>query len=409
MTPSEAREYVSEIAREARRAAALLAATTGDQRNAALLACADALEAARDELVAANAKDLARSEEFGLSAAMVKRLTLDDKRIDAMADALRDIAAPGRSRRQDRGRLQPPQRPADRETPRADRRDRHRLREPPQRHRPTRPGCASRAATRASSAAARRRSTPTSPSRPPSARASPPPACPSAAVTVIDDPDRAIVPALCTAAGLVDLIIPRGGKGLIRRRHRGRHHPRHQALRRHLPRLRPRRRRPGHGRANRRQRQVPVPRRVQRDGDAAGRRRPSPRRSCRGRPRRCARRGVELRGCDRSRAVVADMKPATEDDWSAEYLDLILAVKVVDGLDAAIEHINTLRQPSTPTRSSRGASRPPSGSSTAVDSSSVMVNASTRFSRRRRVRPGRRDRHLAPTSSTPAARWAPKT
>jgi glutamate-5-semialdehyde dehydrogenase len=51
------------------------------------------------------------------------------------------------------------------------------------------------------------------------------------------------------------------------------------------------------------------------------------------------RKGVELRGCERSRALVAAMKPATEDDWYTEYLAPILAVRVVDTLDAAIAHI----------------------------------------------------------------------
>ncbi|MBC7334924.1 MAG: glutamate-5-semialdehyde dehydrogenase, partial [Clostridia bacterium] len=51
--------------------------------------------------------------------------------------------------------------------------------------------------------------------------------------------------------------------------------------------------------------------------------------------------GVELRGCPRSRALVPAMKEATEEDWGTEYLDLVLAVKVVDGLEEAIAHINT--------------------------------------------------------------------
>jgi glutamate-5-semialdehyde dehydrogenase len=49
---------------------------------------------------------------------------------------------------------------------------------------------------------------------------------------------------------------------------------------------------------------------------------------------------VELRGCPAARAVLTDILPATEDDWSTEYLDLILSIKVVDSLDAAIAHIN---------------------------------------------------------------------
>jgi glutamate-5-semialdehyde dehydrogenase len=50
--------------------------------------------------------------------------------------------------------------------------------------------------------------------------------------------------------------------------------------------------------------------------------------------------GVELRGCERTRTIIATV-PATEEDWSTEYLDLILSVKVVDSLADAVEHINT--------------------------------------------------------------------
>jgi glutamate-5-semialdehyde dehydrogenase len=73
------------------------------------------------------------------------------------------------------------------------------------------------------------------------------------------------------------------------------------------------------------------------------------------------------------------MLEATEEDWSAEYLDLILSVKVVAGLDAAIEHINRYGSRHTDaivTASISAARR----FVTDVDSASVMVNASTRFS-----------------------------
>jgi glutamate-5-semialdehyde dehydrogenase len=89
--------------------------------------------------------------------------------------------------------------------------------------------------------------------------------------------------------------------------------------------------------------------------------------------------GVELRGCAESRAIVRDMREATEDDWYTEYLDLILAVKVVNSLEAAVDHINTYSSAHTDaivTREIKNADY----FVTAVDSSSVMVNASTRFS-----------------------------
>jgi glutamate-5-semialdehyde dehydrogenase len=88
--------------------------------------------------------------------------------------------------------------------------------------------------------------------------------------------------------------------------------------------------------------------------------------------------GVELRGCDRTRAVVPDAVPATEQDWREEYLAPILAVRVVAGLAEAIEHINrysSLHTDSIVTRDHGRAMR----FLREVDSSSVMVNASTRF------------------------------
>lgn len=91
-----------------------------------------------------------------------------------------------------------------------------------------------------------------------------------------------------------------------------------------------------------------------------------------------AKHGVELRGCERSRAVLADIKAATDEDWATEYLDAILAIKVVDDMDAAIAHINEYGSGHTDsivTESITLARR----FLREVDSSSVMVNASTRF------------------------------
>jgi glutamate-5-semialdehyde dehydrogenase len=88
--------------------------------------------------------------------------------------------------------------------------------------------------------------------------------------------------------------------------------------------------------------------------------------------------GIELRGDEESRMIVPQMKPATEEDWYTEYLDAILAVRVVRGLDEAIEHIANYGSQHTdaivtedPARARRFLRE--------VDSSSVMVNASTRF------------------------------
>jgi len=94
--------------------------------------------------------------------------------------------------------------------------------------------------------------------------------------------------------------------------------------------------------------------------------------------RRFAAAGVSLRGCPRACALVAGMQTATEADWTAEYLAPILAVRVVDGLDAAIDHINTHGSGHTDAIVTQDYSRA-QRFLREVDASSVMVNASTRF------------------------------
>ncbi|MBU6484494.1 MAG: glutamate-5-semialdehyde dehydrogenase [Betaproteobacteria bacterium] len=91
-----------------------------------------------------------------------------------------------------------------------------------------------------------------------------------------------------------------------------------------------------------------------------------------------AAKGVEMRGCERSRALVPAMKAATESDWYAEYLAPIIAIRIVDSLDLAIDHIARYGSQHTDaivTDSHPNAMR----FLREVDSSSVMVNASTRF------------------------------
>ena len=89
-------------------------------------------------------------------------------------------------------------------------------------------------------------------------------------------------------------------------------------------------------------------------------------------------REVEIRGCEKTRELVKEVKLATEEDWYAEYLDLILAVKVVGGIEEAIKHINSygshhseaiVTQDYTVARKFLEE----------VDAAAVYVNASTRF------------------------------
>jgi len=91
-----------------------------------------------------------------------------------------------------------------------------------------------------------------------------------------------------------------------------------------------------------------------------------------------SRRKVELRGCKATRAILPDCKAATQDDWGTEYLDLILSVRVVKNLKAAIDHINTFgshHSDAIVTADPRSAKK----FLKEVDSAAVYVNASTRF------------------------------
>jgi len=93
---------------------------------------------------------------------------------------------------------------------------------------------------------------------------------------------------------------------------------------------------------------------------------------------RLAEAGVELRGCPRTRALVPDARAATDADWDAEYLDLILAIRVVDDLDEAIRHIGrhgTGLAEAIVTNDLRSARR----FTHEVDAAAVLVNASTRL------------------------------
>ena len=98
-------------------------------------------------------------------------------------------------------------------------------------------------------------------------------------------------------------------------------------------------------------------------------------------PKMCehlVKKGVEIRGCEETCQLFSQAKPATLDDWSTEYLAAILSVKVVDGIDGAIEHIAQYSSHHTDAIVTKSYHRARHFVQ-AVDSSSVIVNASTRF------------------------------
>jgi len=88
--------------------------------------------------------------------------------------------------------------------------------------------------------------------------------------------------------------------------------------------------------------------------------------------------GVEMRGCEKSRAIVNSILAASEDDWAEEYLAPILSIKIVAGIDEAIEHINHYSSQHTESIVTEDFNRGRRFIAE-VDSSSVMINASTRF------------------------------
>jgi glutamate-5-semialdehyde dehydrogenase len=91
-----------------------------------------------------------------------------------------------------------------------------------------------------------------------------------------------------------------------------------------------------------------------------------------------AEKGVELRGCNQTRDILPNIGSASEDDWSEEYLAPILAIKIVSGIDEAIEHINAYSSQHTEAIVTEDLDRGQRFVAE-VDSSSVMINASTRF------------------------------
>ena len=373
----DAKAYVKDIATAARAGGADLATASGAVRNAALAACAKAIRAGATELHAANAKDLQAAAGAGLSEAMVDRLTLTDERIESMAAGLEAIAA----------QLDPVgQTIAAYNRPNGLRIEKRRV---PLgvvaiifESRPNVTADAAGVCLKSGNAAILRGGKEAIHSnlaiadclKTGLAEAGLPDAC----VTVIDKTDRAIVPAMATAEGLIDLIVPRGGEGLIRAVVEAATIPviKHYAGNCHVY---------VHAAADLAMAEnIVINAKCQRPGvcnametllvDAAVAEQFLPA-VC----KKLVAAGVELRGCERSRQLCADMAEAAEDDWYAEYLDLILAVKVVDGLAAAIEHINAYGSKHTDAIVTADISAA-EGFVAAVDSSSVMVNASTRFS-----------------------------
>ena len=368
--------YMRAVGAAARAAARELARADTGTRNRALLASAAALRADEARLIAANAEDVAAAEAAGQDPAFVDRLTLTAKSVQAMADGLAQIAA-----------LPDPVGEITDLTYRPTGIQVGRMRVPLgvvgiiYESRPNVTADAAGLCLKSGNATILRGGSEAIHSNHAIAacvhRGLAEAGLPEQAVQVVATTDRAAVGHLIADEKHVDVVVPRGGKGLIERIARDAKVP----VIKHLDGV-------CHVFVDA-SADVAMAIRI---ADNAKTQRYSPCNTmetllvhadvaARVLPPLCgiyAGKGVELRGCERSRALVPSMKPATEDDWYTEYLAPILAVRIVDTLDDAIAHIARYGSQHTDaivTQDYGHAMR----FLREVDSSSVMVNASTRF------------------------------
>ena len=368
--------YVTELGLAARAASREMAKASTRQKNAALLGAAQALDADRVLLLAANRLDLERARERDLEPALLDRLELDDARIDAMIDGVRQVAA-----------LADPvgtvtdlaYRPSGIRV--------GRMRVPLgvigiiYESRPNVTADAAALCIKSGNAAILRGGSEALESNRVIAacigRALAAAGLPAQGIQLITHTDRELVSVLVASPAAVDVIVPRGGKGLIERISRDSRVP----VIKHLDgvchvyidesadpvqacaiALNAKTHR--YGTCNTMETLL-VAEAVAVDilpGLAAD----------------FAAAGVELRGCPRTRELAPQALAATEDDWYAEYLAPILAVRVVADIDAAMEHIARYGSQHTEAIVTQHHARA-MRFLREVDSSSVMVNASTRF------------------------------
>jgi glutamate-5-semialdehyde dehydrogenase len=365
-----------EVGQRARTAARRVARAEPGQKNAALFAIADEIDACQDDILAANAKDMKSARQKGLDAALLDRLELNAARIRLMADGVRQVAA-----------LPDPvgeisdlkMRPSGIQV--------GRMRVPLgviaiiYESRPNVTADAAALCLKSGNACILRGGSEARHSNVAIGEciqnALKNAGLPQDVVQVLDTTEREAVAELLKLKDSIDVVVPRGGKGLIEF---VAEHTRIPVLK-HL-----------HGVCHvyiddqadaEKAIAVAVNAKTQRYGtcntmetllvhkDIASRVLPKL-------ATIYTEAGVELRGCERTRAILRDAKPATEEDWHTEYLAPILSIRIVDGVDAAIEHIATYGSQHTDAIVTENMSRARQFLRE-VDSSSVMINASTRF------------------------------
>ena len=368
--------YMQGVGKAARAASRAMAKADTKAKDRALLSMAEAIASDEARLLAANAADLAAAREKGLEPALIDRLTLSAKGVQSMADGLRQIAA-----------LPDPVGEITHLNFRPSGIQVGRMRVPLgvigiiYEARPNVTADAAGLCLKAGNATILRGGSEAIRSNRAIA------ACvheglraadlPEAGVQVVETTDRAAVGELLRLDQYVDVIVPRGGKGLVERVMAESRIP----MIKHLD-----------GVCHVYVDEHADPEKAVRIADNAKTQRYGTcntmetllvhRRIAPVVLRRLAAiyldKGVELRGCETARELVPQMSPASEEDWYTEYLAPILAVRVVDDLDQAIEHIAVYGSQHTDAIVTEDLGRA-RRFLREVDSSSVMVNASTRF------------------------------
>ena len=369
-------ESMHDIGRQARQAARAMLRASGATKARALLAMAEALATDRVALQTANEKDLVAGRERGLEPALLDRLTLSDRAIDTMIDGLRQVAA-----------MPDPVGSLTASTVRPNGMRVGQMRVPLgvigiiYESRPNVTIDAAALCLKSGNAAILRGGSEALHSNVALGRivqqGLAAAGLPAAAVQVIDTPDRAAVGHLITMTEFVDVIIPRGGKGLISR----------LAAEARVPMIR-------HLDGNCHvyvdtdadlevAAQVAFNAKTYRYGvcgametllvhnHVAQSLLPSL-------GRRFQEHGVELRGCSRTQLLVSGTHPATDEDWETEYLGPILAIRIVDSIDEAIAHIERWGSGHTDSIITRDIAAAEQFQRE-VDSSSVYVNLPTVF------------------------------
>jgi len=368
--------YLIEQGKMARQAARILAVADTKQKNNALIKMSDSLEKAGDEIIAANSIDLKSGQEMGLSAALLERLSLDKGRVAAMAEGLREISL-----------LPDPVGEVLEINRRPNGLEVGRIRTPIgvigiiYESRPNVTADAAGLCLKSGNAILLRGGEEALNSNRVIARviaeAAMASGLPVGTIQLVDSPDRQLVIQMMQMNDYLDCLIPRGGLGLKKT----------VMANASVPYIMT-----GMGNCHvyvdqyadlNKARPIVINAKVQRPSVCNAIENLLVHESIAAEflpliAEELKQAGVEIRGCPASKAIVPWVKDAVEADWDEEYLDLIIAVKVVRDLDEAIDHINThgtghseaiISESYTNVRRFMNA----------VDAAAVYANASTRF------------------------------